>query len=135
MKAFLTLAAALAIGVLFASVETFGAAAPGTSRSVAGGGVAVKVTYLEQTAHESRFSVVMDTHSVNLDLFDLKALSLLRDDTGLAMEPTGAENKGSGHHREIILTFPRPSLERKWLELVMKDIAGVKERVFRWNVD
>jgi hypothetical protein len=135
MKAFLTLAAALAIGVLFASVETFGAAAPGTNRSDAGGGVTVKVTYLEQTAHESRFSVVLDTHSVNLDVYDVKSLSLMRDDTGLAMQPTGAENKGSGHHREIILTFPRPSLERKWLELVMKDIAGVKERVFRWNVD
>lgn len=133
MKAFLTLAAALAIGVLFARVETFGAAAPGTSRSVAGGGVTVKVTYLAQTDHESKFSVVLDTHSVNLDGYDLKALSLMRDDTGLAMEPTGAENKGSGHHREIILTFPRPSLERKWLELVIKNIAGVKERTFRWD--
>ena len=133
MKAFLTLAAALAIGVLFAGVETFGAAAPGTSRSVAGGGVTVKVTYLEQTHHESRFSVVLDTHSVNLDVYDLKSLSLMRDDTGLAMQPTGAENKGSGHHREIILTFPRPSMDRKWLELVIKDIAGVKTRTFRWD--
>ncbi len=133
MKAFLTLAAALAIGVLFAGVETFGAVAPGTSRSDAGGGVTVKATYLAQTDHESKFSVVLDTHSVNLDVYDLKSLSLMRDDTGLAMQPTGAENKGSGHHREIVLTFPRPSLERKWLELVIKDIAGVKERVFRWD--
>ena len=133
MKAFLTLAAGLALGVLFASVETFGAAAPGTSRSDAGGGVIVKVTYLVQTDHESKFSVVLDTHSVNLDVYDLKLLSLMRDDTGLAMQPTEAENKGSGHHREIILTFPRPSLERKRLELVIKDIAGVKERAFRWD--
>lgn len=133
VKTFLNILVGLIFSVSLAISGTFAAAAPGTSRSVAGGGVTVKVTYLEQTAHESRFSVILDTHSVNLDMYDLKALSLLRDDTGLTMEPTGAENKGSGHHREIILTFPRPSLERKWLELVIKDIAGVKERMFRWD--
>ena len=129
-----TLLAALVIGILLSIVElSGGATAPGTSRSVAGGSVSAKVTYLMQTEHESQFSVVLDTHSVNLDIYDLKALSLLRDDTGLKMQPTGAENKGSGHHREILLTFPRPSLEWKWLEVVIKDVAGVKERVFRWD--
>lgn len=93
----------------------------------------MKVTYLAQTAHESRFSVVLDTHSVNLDTYDVKALSVLRDDTGITTQPTGAENKESGHHREIILAFTRPSTERRWLELVIKDIAGAKERTFRWD--
>jgi hypothetical protein len=101
--------------------EGFGAAAKDPTQTVSGGGVTVKVTYLAQTEHESRFSVVLDTHSVNLDAYDLKALSVLR-----------VENKGSGHHREIILTFPRPSTKRQWLELVLKDIAGEKERTFRW---
>ena len=121
----------------FASFVSVGASLAaeglGLPQTQSAGGVTVKVTYLEQTHHESRFSVILDTHSVNLDVYDLKSLSLLRDDTGLAMQPTGAESKGSGHHREIILTFPRPSLDRKWLELVIKDIAGVKERIFRWN--
>jgi hypothetical protein len=112
--------------------EGFGAAAKDATQTVSGGGVTVKVTYLAQTEHESRFSVVLDTHSVNLDAYDLKALSILRDDTGILFEPTGVENKGSGHHRETILTFPRPSTQRKWLELVIKDIAGEKERTFRW---
>jgi len=115
------------------SAVSFGAAVPGGAQTGSGGGVTVKVSYLAQTEHEARFSVALDTHSVNLDAYDLKALSVLRDDTGMTLQPTGAENKGSGHHREIILTFPRPSLERKWLELVIKDIAGVKERTFRWN--
>ena len=105
----------------------------GLPQTQSGGGVTVKVTYLAQTEHEAKFSVVLDTHSVNLDLYELKALSVMRDDTGLAMQATGAESKGSGHHREIVLTFPRPSLDRKWLELVIKDIAGVKERTFRWD--
>ncbi len=105
----------------------------GPPQTQSGGGVTVKVTYLAQTEHESKFSVVLDTHSVNLDGYDLKTLSLIRDDTGLTMAPTGAESKGSGHHREIVLTFPRPTLERKWLELVLKDIGGVKELTFRWD--
>lgn len=111
----------------------FAAEGLGPPQTQSGGGVTVKVTYLAQTEHESKFSVVLDTHSVNLDMYDLRAISLIRDDTGLTMVPTGAANKGSGHHREIVLTFPRPTLDRKWLELVIKDIAGVKERTFRWN--
>jgi len=123
----------LILGGFLLPMETFAAAAAGSTQTVSGGGVTVKVTYLEQTEHESRFSAALDTHSVNLDGYDFKTISVLRDDTGMSMQPTGVENKGSGHHREIILTFPRPSLDRKWLELVIKDIAGVKERTFRWN--
>jgi hypothetical protein len=123
----------LILGGFLGGAVSFGAAAPGGTQTVSGGGVTVKVSYLAQTEHESRFSVVLDTHSVNLDTYDLKALSVLRDDTGLSMQPTGVENKGGGHHREITLTFPRPSVDRKWLELVIKDIARVKERTFRWN--
>ena len=130
LKIFLVL---LILGGFLSPMETFAAAAAGSTQTVSGGGVTVKVTYLEQTEHESRFSAALDTHSVNLDGYDFKTISVLRDDTGMSMQPTGVENKGSGHHREIILTFPRPSLDRKWLELVIKDIAGVKERTFRWN--
>lgn len=115
-----------------AGAESFGAAGTDATQTVSGGGVTVKVTYLSQTEHESRFSVVLDTHSVNLDAYDLKALSILRADTGIVLQPTAIENKGSGHHREAILTFPRPSTRRTWLELVIKDIAGEKERTFRW---
>ena len=113
--------------------ESVGAAVVGETQTVTGGGVTVKVTYLAQTDHESRFSVALDTHSANLDVYDLKALIILRDDTGILLQPTAIENKGSGHHREAILTFPRPSTKRTWLELVIKDIAGVKERLFRWE--
>ncbi len=128
-----TLVVGLILGGFLEGAVSFDAAVPGVTQTVSGGGVTATVTYLAQTDHESRFSVVLDTHAVNLDGYDLRTLSVLRDDTGLSMQPTGVENKGSGHHREIILTFPRPSVDRKWLELMLKDIAGVKERTFRWN--
>ena len=46
--------------------DSFGAATTDPTQMVSGGGVTVKVTYLAQTGHESRFSVVLDTHSVDL---------------------------------------------------------------------
>ena len=119
---------------LFGIAKSFGAAA-GLARSHSGGGVTVKVTYVDpQAADELRFEVVLDTHSVNLDGYDLKALSQLRYKAGKTYEPTKIESKGSGHHREIVLGFPKPSPEAKRLELVIRDIAGVKERTFRWDL-
>jgi hypothetical protein len=116
--------------------ESFGAPAPELTRSHSGGGVTVKVTYVNpQATDDVRFQVVLDTHSVNLDGYDLKTLSSLRDDAGQNYQPTKVENKGSGHHRETALTFPRPSPGAKRLELVIEGIAGVKERTFRWDLD
>ena len=71
---------------------------------------------------------------MNLDSYDLKVLSLLRDDAGKVYQPTKVENKGSGHHRQLVLVFPKPAPGNKRLELVVKDVAGVKERSFVWDL-
>jgi hypothetical protein len=135
MKALAILLAGLVLSGLLES-ESFGAAESNTTQTVSGGGVAAKVTYLNPKSNDDpRFQVVLDTHSVALDGYDLKAISLLRDDTGKTYLPNAVENKGSGHHREVILTFPKVSLEAKRLEIVIKDVAGVKERTFRWNLE
>jgi hypothetical protein len=115
--------------------QSLAATAAGITRSNSGGGVTVNVTYPHsQDVEETRFEVVLDTHAVNLDAYDLKALSLLRDDSGKTYEPVGVENKGSGHHREIAIVFPKVSPPAKRLELVIKDIAGIKERSFSWDL-
>lgn len=135
MKALAILLAALVLTSLLGKAESFGAST-NTTQTVSGGGVAANVTYLNpKSNNDPRFQVVLDTHSVALDGYDLKALSLLRDDTGKTYLPNAVENKGSGHHREVILTFPKVSLEAKRLEMVIKDVAGVKERTFRWNLE
>ena len=128
------LGATMLIG-LFGAGESFGAAAPGLARTNSGGGVTAKVTYLNPGGPEGpRFQVVLDTHSVDLDAFDLKNVSVLRDDAGKDYQPTQLENKGGGHHREVTLAFPKSASGVKRLELVIKDIAGVKERSFRWEL-
>jgi hypothetical protein len=136
MKALAILLAALVLTSLLGKAESFGASTSNAAQTVSGGGVAAKVTYLNpKSNNDPRFQVVLDTHSVALDGYDLKALSLLRDDTGKTYLPNAVENKGRGHHREVILTFPKVSPEVKRLEIVIKDVSGVKERTFRWNLE
>src|SRR5262249_52160720 len=95
------------------------AAVSALTRTHAGGGVTVKVTYLNpQRKEDARFEISLDTHSVDLDGYDLKALSSLRDGAGRAYQPTKVENKGSGHHRQVVLVFPKPSLGSSRLELM-----------------
>jgi hypothetical protein len=134
MKVFLVLLAGLFLAGLLGINETFAATASHTTRTDTGGGVTVKVTYLNpQGTEDARFEISLDTHSVDLDSYDLKALSSLRDDAGKVYQPTKVENKGSGHHRQLVLVFPKPAPGNKRLELVIKDIAGVKERSFVWD--
>lgn len=130
-----TLLSGLLLISLFAIGKSYAAAPAGLTRAHSGGGVTVTATYLNpQGADDARFQIALDTHSVNLDAYDLKALSLLRDETGKTYQPTEAQNKGSGHHRQIIIVFPKVAPETKELDLVLKDIAGVKERSFRWEL-
>ena len=134
MKSLKFLLAAMVLVEFLENSESFGAVASGAPQTVSGGGVTAKVTYLNpRSSDDPQFQVMLDTHSVNLNAYDLKSITVLRDDTGKNYVPTAAENKGSGHHREVILVFPKFSSEAKRLELVIMDVAGVKERSFRWN--
>ena len=125
--------AALLLTALFGGKTL--AAASNLTQSVTGSGVTTKVTYLNpKSADDPRFLVVLDTHSVNLDTYDLKTVAVLRDG-GKSYAPTAAENKAGGHHREVTLSFPKLTQESKRIEIVIKDIAGVKERTFVWNLE
>ena len=139
MKKLKTTIAASGLGLLLFTVVGAAqslAAAPALTRTHSGGGVTAKVTYLNpQSTEDTRFEISLDTHSVDLDSYDLKALSLLRDNAGKVYQPTKVENKGSGHHRQLVLVFPKPAPGNKRLELVVKDIAGVKERSFVWDLE
>ena len=59
----------------------------------------------------------------------------MRDDAGNSYVPVALKNKGSGHHREEIVSFPKISPEPEQIELVIKDVAGVKQRTFVWKLD
>lgn len=105
------------------------------ARTQAGGGVTVTATYANpRRGEDPKFEVALNTHSVNLDSYDLKTLSVLRDDAGKEYKPLRVDNEGGGHHRRATLVFPKLDPKAKHLELVIKDIAGVKARTFDWDI-
>ena len=87
--------------------------------------------------------IVMDTHVVNLDVYDLAQLAVLRTDGGAEVRPSAWDAPLGSHHREGTLTFPSlgddgtPTVTStsRSVELVIRDVAGVPERILRWEVD
>ncbi|MBI3990316.1 MAG: periplasmic heavy metal sensor [candidate division NC10 bacterium] len=127
-----------------AKVEQAGPSASSQTRTNEAGGVTVEATYRGLIGDgKLGIAVKLDTHSVPLDAYPIEQLALLRNDTGEALRALGWENpQGSGHHRSGLLTFPaadasgRPFIgqETRSVELILKDLAGVRERVLRWDL-
>ena len=114
-------------------------AGTGATQRSEGGQVTVAVTWGGEEAGPV-FRVVMDTHAVDLDGYDLRQLAVLRVADGREVRPSGWDAPKGGHHREGALTFPAtlpdgsPTLGPSTgpVELVIRDVAGVPERTFRW---
>ena len=114
-------------------------AANATQRSE-GGQVTIAATW-EGMAAGPVFAIVMDTHAVNLDGYDLRLLATLRTDRGATVAASSWEAPSGGHHRAGTLTFPAAgpdgqpliTAETRALELTIRDVAGVPERILRWT--
>lgn len=105
------------------------------TKSDSGGSVTVDVkpTTLE-VGQPIAFDIAMNTHSVDLS-DDMTKIAVLRDDTGKEYAPLAWEGGGpGGHHREGILKFAPLTNKPKYVELVIKGLAKVPERVFRWDL-
>jgi hypothetical protein len=117
------------------------ATVPGAATQInEGGQVTLKATWQGRSAGPV-FTVVMDTHAVDLDGYDLTQLAILRIDGAREMLPVGWDAPKGGHHRQGTLTFPpmaagRPLIgsDTRTIELVIRDVAGVPERIFRWTL-
>ena len=80
------------------------------------------------------FEVAFETHSVDLG-FDPAAISVLRDDQGREYPAIAWEGAApGGHHRSGVLRFQIPDNATDFIEVVIHDVAGVPDRVFRWNL-
>ncbi len=113
------------------------ATAVGSERIDTTGPVTVKATLLGPGAagDSLRMQIVLDTHSVDLDGYRFEEIVRLRDGRGSEVAPAVVEGaKGSGHHREATVRFTWPDPKPNSLELVVKGVAGVPERVFRWSL-
>jgi Spy/CpxP family protein refolding chaperone len=79
------------------------------------------------------FDVKLDTHTVNLDAYNFEKNIILRDETGKTFKPASVKTSGSGHHRSAEIGFKNPG-KVKSLELLVRDVGGVKETAFKWEV-
>lgn len=143
---FVTVAILIGAGVRLLSTATGSqpspapaAAASDQARISEGGQVTVKGIWPGPAAGLV-FTIVMDTHAVDLDGYDLAQLAVLRVDGGPDLAPVRWDAPAGGHHREGTLTFPteqggKPVIDAqtRMIELIVRDVAGVPERVFTWQ--
>lgn len=98
--------------------------------------VTVEITplNLSQGGSSVDFEVAFNTHSVELD-FDPAKISVLRDDQGHEYPALAWEGSGpTGHHRSGTLRFNVFDHPSDFVEVVIRDVAQVPERVFRWDL-
>ncbi|HLB71935.1 MAG: hypothetical protein OIN88_11805 [Candidatus Methanoperedens sp.] len=89
-------------------------------------GVTITAVYLGSNA----FDVKLDTHSGSLD-YEMAKISYIRDSNGNIIKPQLWDGGIGGHHFEGMLKFPKFD-DRFGFELVIQDVAGIKERVLKW---
>ena len=104
-------------------------------QTVEGGSVSVAVTPTSLKAGvPGEFEIAMNTHSVDLSADMLKAV-VLRDDAGKEYTPTKWDGPvGGGHHRSGKIEFSALAANVKSVTLIVRDIAGVPERDYKWDV-
>lgn len=96
--------------------------------------VAVTLTAVPAVGAPIKVKVVLDTHSVGLDGIAFDKVVALRSPDGADIAPTAVEQAtGSGHHREATLVFPPPA-QAGPLKIVVKNVGGVAERSFVWEL-
>jgi len=96
--------------------------------------VAVTPINISSQSKEWKFDIVMDTHSVELDQ-DMTESAVLIDGQDKEYKPIGWEGPSGGHHREGVLVFDPIEPMPKYIELKIKNIGGVTERLFKWNIE
>ena len=80
------------------------------------------------------FEITMNTHSVELNE-DIVKVSSLIDDRGNKYFPiTWEGSEPAGHHREGVLKFKPISPKPEFIKLIIKEVGGVKERIFEWKL-
>lgn len=100
------------------------------------GAVSIAVTprSLENGSSTLDFEIALNTHSGDLSA-NLVAASELVDDQGNLYKPTDWEGDNpAGHHSSGVLKFNPISPRPKSLELKIKNVGGVTQRSFKWNL-
>jgi len=109
------------------------------------GPVAISVQWLnpeDLNADSLQLNLSMNTHSVNLDEFDVAKNSEVYIDNQIITSGLEVEKQGSGHHVSTLLKVPVKKSgivinmkQAKTIKLVVKDLGNIPQRVLVWNVN
>lgn len=81
------------------------------------------------------FGVALNTHSVDLS-YDLMEVAELRCERGEEYQPSSWDGSPpGGHHRRGVLRFAALDHPTSFIEIVIRNVADVPERLFRWETD
>jgi hypothetical protein len=128
------------IGTAFSSsvVGAFSFFASSLERVNNEGAVKVSAMYLTPKKSPEKgtaFRLTLSTHSVNLDQYDIKKLSFARVDGGESQPAVKWTPAGAGHHLKGFLSFAEELPDgNHQIQLIVKNIDGVKERIFEWQL-
>lgn len=98
--------------------------------------VTIKITPIKLGGNVEicKFGVVFDMHSGSLD-DDPMEIAVLADDKGKSYQPIAWEGSvPGGHHREGVLVFNAINPAPSYAELKIKNVGGISERLFKWNI-
>lgn len=109
------------------------------------GAVAVAITFLNPTELDQdylNFEVQLNTHSVNLDIYDLSEMTIVNvgEDTKINSDLEWRVLEGEGHHITGLLRVPMGNNQNEsfyetasFIELEIQALDEIKSRKFRWE--
>ena len=97
------------------------------------GGVSAEVAPTGFELSNPQFKITFTAHQGDLN-FDLTKNAVLIDDKNNQYKPISWTGGSGGHHLAGQLIFPAIAKNIKTIELVIKDVYGVKERKFFWDL-
>lgn len=106
------------------------------AKTDARGPVSITVTpqVLGKDDPQWKFEVAFNTHSDSLDQDPVRVTTLV-DDKGNVRKPLSWQGAGpGGHHREGALAFNAVQPIPQTVEIKIKDVGGVPERSFKWDL-
>lgn len=120
------------------SGSSFNGPTNGLVQSNTGGSVTIDVEWIEESDGLLIFDVSMNTHSVDLDQYDLGEMAVLSDDMGNEYHSVSWDSAPGGHHRQGTLTFTIPDSvsqgTAKYIEIMIRDVVDIEERVLKWEL-
>jgi hypothetical protein len=106
-----------------------------TSRVNNEGGLFIEVRPIDFSfGNPVRFEISLNAHQGDLG-FDLTKKSVLIDSIGKRYIPLEWQGDKGGHHISGVLVFPSIPAQVNNMTLVISDVYGIKERIFKWNIN